>query len=51
MSATTGQSDATAIRPFQVDFPDEAFEDLRRRIAAVRLPLRSWSQTARRACS
>ena len=38
MSATTEQSDATAIRPFHVEFPDEALEDLRRRIAAVRLP-------------
>ncbi|MBV8987998.1 MAG: epoxide hydrolase [Solirubrobacterales bacterium] len=28
----------TAIRPFHVEFPDEALEDLRRRIAAVRLP-------------
>jgi pimeloyl-ACP methyl ester carboxylesterase len=38
MSATTEQSGATAIRPFQVEFPDEALQDLRRRIAAVRLP-------------
>ena len=27
-----------AIRPFRVDFPEEAFVDLRRRIAATRLP-------------
>jgi pimeloyl-ACP methyl ester carboxylesterase len=40
MSLTTDQSGATAIRPFQVAFPDEALEDLRRRIAAVRLPSR-----------
>ena len=38
MSATTEQSDATAIRAFQVEFPEEALEDLRRRIAATRLP-------------
>jgi pimeloyl-ACP methyl ester carboxylesterase len=38
MSATTEKSDATAIRPFHVDIPDEALEDLRRRIAAVRWP-------------
>jgi pimeloyl-ACP methyl ester carboxylesterase len=29
---------AAAIRPFRVDIPDEALEDLRRRIAATRLP-------------
>jgi pimeloyl-ACP methyl ester carboxylesterase len=29
---------AIDIRPFQVDIPDEALEDLRRRIAATRLP-------------
>ena len=38
MSATAEKSGATAIRPFHVDFPDEALEDLRCRIAAVRLP-------------
>jgi pimeloyl-ACP methyl ester carboxylesterase len=38
MSVTTEQSDATAIRPFEVDVPDEALEDLRRRIADTRLP-------------
>src|SRR5581483_9841290 len=27
-----------AIRPFRVDFPEEAIADLRRRIAATRLP-------------
>jgi pimeloyl-ACP methyl ester carboxylesterase len=40
MSGTTDQSGAVAIRPFHVDIPDEALEDLRRRIAAVRLPSR-----------
>jgi pimeloyl-ACP methyl ester carboxylesterase len=35
MSAT---AQATSIRPFHVDIPDEALEDLRRRIAATRLP-------------
>ena len=38
MSATTEQSGATAIRSFHVEFPDEALQDLRRRIAAVRWP-------------
>jgi pimeloyl-ACP methyl ester carboxylesterase len=38
MSATTERSGATAIRPFHVEVPDEALEDLKRRVAAVRLP-------------
>jgi pimeloyl-ACP methyl ester carboxylesterase len=38
MSATTEKSGATTIRPFHVDIPDEALDDLRRRIAATRLP-------------
>jgi pimeloyl-ACP methyl ester carboxylesterase len=38
MSATTEQPSTTAIRPFHVDIPDEALEDLRRRLAAVRWP-------------
>ena len=29
---------ATEIRPFHVDIPDEALEDLRRRIAATKWP-------------
>ena len=33
-------ADATAIRPFHVDIPEEAVDDLRRRIAATRLPER-----------
>jgi hypothetical protein len=36
MSVTT--ESATAIRPFTVDVPDEALDDLRRRIAATRWP-------------
>jgi pimeloyl-ACP methyl ester carboxylesterase len=40
MSVTTQTSDAAAIRPFHVDIPEEALEDLRRRIAATRLPSR-----------
>jgi pimeloyl-ACP methyl ester carboxylesterase len=40
MCATTEQSGAAAIRPFSVEIPDEALEDLRRRVAAVRLPAR-----------
>jgi pimeloyl-ACP methyl ester carboxylesterase len=35
--STTVES-ATAIRPFRAEFPDEAFDDLRRRIAATRWP-------------
>src|SRR3954471_24403952 len=31
-------SDATAIRPFRVHFPDEALADLKHRIAATRWP-------------
>src|SRR5215471_10644199 len=38
MSTTVGTS--TEVRPFHVDFPDTALEDLRRRIAAARLPTR-----------
>jgi pimeloyl-ACP methyl ester carboxylesterase len=39
MSVTNEQSaDATAVRPFLVDFPDEALDDLRRRIAATQWP-------------
>src|SRR5436305_12856220 len=38
MSVTTETSGATAIRPFQVEFPDEALDDLRRRVTATRLP-------------
>ena len=38
MSVTAGKSGATAIRPFQVDIPDEALEYLRRRIGDTRWP-------------
>jgi pimeloyl-ACP methyl ester carboxylesterase len=38
MSVTTDQSGATAIRPFQVDIPDDAVADLRRRIGDARTP-------------
>jgi pimeloyl-ACP methyl ester carboxylesterase len=38
MSARTEHSDATAIRSFHVEFPEDALEDLRRRITAVRWP-------------
>jgi hypothetical protein len=40
MSASTEQSGAAAIRPFRVEVPEEALEDLRRRTAAVRWPSR-----------
>jgi len=35
--STTAET-GTAIRPFQVEFPDEAIDDLRRRLAATRWP-------------
>jgi len=39
MSVMTEKSaDATAIRPFRVDIPAEALDDLRRRIAATQWP-------------
>jgi pimeloyl-ACP methyl ester carboxylesterase len=38
MTVGTENSADTAVRPFQVEIPDEALEDLRRRLAAVRLP-------------
>jgi pimeloyl-ACP methyl ester carboxylesterase len=39
MSVTTEKpAGTTEIRPFHVDIPDEAIDDLRRRIAATRLP-------------
>jgi pimeloyl-ACP methyl ester carboxylesterase len=38
MSATAEQSGDTAVRAFHVEIPGEALEDLRRRIAGVRLP-------------
>ena len=37
--STTGET-ANEIRPFQVDIPEEALADLRRRIAATRWPSR-----------
>ena len=42
--ATTGTpTDDGTIRPFQIDVPQEAVEDMRRRIAATRWPDRSRS--------
>jgi pimeloyl-ACP methyl ester carboxylesterase len=40
MSTVTGSQPSTGseVRPFHVDFPDEALEDLRRRISAARWP-------------
>ena len=41
MSVTTeGSASATAIRPFTVEFPEAALDDLRARIAATRFPER-----------
>ena len=38
MSVTTHTTDATAIRPFHVDVPQETIDDLMRRIASTRWP-------------
>jgi pimeloyl-ACP methyl ester carboxylesterase len=43
--ATTIET-ATAIRPFSIEFPDEVFEDLRRRLAATRWPERETVKDA-----
>ncbi len=40
METQSHQTTATAARPFRVDMPEEALADLRRRIAATRLPSR-----------
>ena len=40
MSVETEKPGAAAIRPFQVEIPDQVLGDLRRRIAATRLPSR-----------
>jgi len=44
MSATTEASASATIRPFHVDIPQEALEDLRRRVTAARLPSRELVQ-------
>ncbi len=44
MSVTTEKSGTTAMRPFRVDIPEEALEDLRRRVEAVRLPSKELVQ-------
>jgi pimeloyl-ACP methyl ester carboxylesterase len=38
MSATTETSAGAALRPFHAEFPEAALDDLRRRLAATRLP-------------
>ena len=38
MDNQTHQTTATAVRPFRIDIPEEAIADLRRRLAATRLP-------------
>ncbi len=40
MSVTTEKSGAAAVRPFRVEVPEGALEDLRRRVAEVRWPSR-----------
>jgi hypothetical protein len=47
--AVTGHAQDTSIRPFMVNVPEEAFVDLRRRLAATRWPSRetvALAQTA-----
>jgi pimeloyl-ACP methyl ester carboxylesterase len=44
MSVATEKSGAAAVRPFHVEFPGEALEDLRRRVIAVRLPSKELVQ-------
>jgi pimeloyl-ACP methyl ester carboxylesterase len=39
-TATGGSAEADAIRPFRIDVPEEALDDLRRRVAATRWPER-----------
>jgi hypothetical protein len=36
MSTTAEKSGAAAVRLFRVEFPDQAFDDLRRRVATAR---------------
>ena len=48
--STTGEA-ANEIRPFHIEVPEEALEDLRRRIAATSWPSRSSSPIGPRACS
>ena len=50
MNATAQQrgSDKTAIRPFQVNVPEEELTELRRRINATRWPERKRSQICRK---
>ncbi len=40
METQTHETTPTAVRPFRVDLPEESLADLRRRIAATRLPSR-----------
>jgi len=51
MSVTAEQSGAAAIRPFHVEIPADALEDLRRRIADARLPSKELVGIGRGACS
>jgi hypothetical protein len=41
---------ATEIRPFRVDVPEEALEDLRRRIAATNWPEKETVEDQSQAC-
>ena len=47
--STTVQT-ATDVRPFRVDTPDEALDDLRRRVAATKWPEKETVGISRRAC-
>jgi pimeloyl-ACP methyl ester carboxylesterase len=37
-AATSGSAETGAVRPFRIDVPEEALDDLRRRVAAMRWP-------------
>ena len=47
--AVTGHAQDTSIRPFMVNVPEEAFVDLRRRLAATRWPSRETVAVAQTA--
>jgi hypothetical protein len=48
--AVTGHCEDTSIRPFMVNMPEEAFVDLRRRLAATRWPSREVVTVVQRRC-
>ena len=51
MTATTLPSDATAIRPFQVDVPEQTLVELKRRVAATQWPEQELVTDRSQGCS